>query len=209
MKKICALLLLLCLIVSMLASCGPISTEGLLEAAPDLIARSAFYNDLYYGEGIPRDLVFGPAVGVYYYPDSEYLAEHGFRTPDELKARTAEVFSEKYSAVLFESSFSGYAGLTEGHSYARYCSSQVANLRDENETILVSSEFEPLLTGTSTYDYSTLRIADVGSDYARVGIELTVVYPPDGEHPDGHTVTEEILIRFVFEDGWRIDSATY
>ena len=98
-----------------------------------------------------------------------------------------------------------------GFRYARYSSSQAVNLRDEEETILVSSAQEGMLNqvGSTAYHYDTLRIAEVGGDYAKVAITVTVTYLPDEEHPDGYTQEDELLIRFVYQDGWRIDSATY
>ena len=210
MKKFVALFLALLLALPLLSSCARLNTDGLLTAAPDLIRRSAFFNDIYYGAGIPYNSLAEPAIGVYYYADPDFLSKHGFSTVDELKAMTQEVFSSAYCEDIFQYAFSGFAA-EGGYVYARYSSSQAVNLRDEEETILVSSTQEGMLNqvGSTAYHYDTLRIAEVGGDYAKVAITVTVTYLPDEEHPDGYTQEDELLIRFVYQDGWRIDSATY
>lgn len=200
-------LLLLSLILSFAycAGCAPLDTTGLLEAAPDLISRSAEFNEIYYGEGIPYDAMSGAAIGVYYYADKTYLAEKGFSTVTELQEKTKEVFSEAYCRSLFAYAFEGVssAGL-----YSRYSSNQAEIDRNEKETILVSSTHEAIL-GATLYDFSTLAIEAVEHDYATVSLSATVTYLPSDEHPDGYSEDTVIRIRFIKENGWKIDSATY
>ena len=60
------------------------------------------------------------------------------------------------------------------------------------------------------YDYSSLRLGEGGRDYATVLLSVTTQLAADEDHPAGpYTVTEEMAIKFVYENGWRIDSATY
>ena len=212
MKRISSLLLMAVLLLGCIFSttaCAKLDTSGLLEAAPELIGRAAFFNEIYYGEGIPYGAMGSAAIGNYYYADTAFLDEHGFHTVTELKTLTAEVFSQDYCEAIFAYAFSGFASETGSYVYARYSSSQPENLRDEDETILVSSVHEPMLTGETVYDYSTLTVDEVGKDYATVAIKITVKYPPNPEYPYGDSTESTIRIRFVNEDGWRIDSATY
>ncbi len=209
MKRLSLLLLALCLLTVFLPSCARLDTTGLLEAAPDLIARSATLNEIYYGKGIPYDQG-GTPIGNYYPADAAYLAEAGFHTIEELKALTATVFSADYCTAIFSSTVSGYAADGSGYIYSRYSSSQVENLRDENETILVSSTAENALSHILSVSYGAdLRLGEVGRDYATLLLTVTTTFAPDDTHPAAYTESEEMPIRFVYENGWRIDSATY
>lgn len=210
MKKSVLLLLALLLAALPLAGCAKIDTTGLLDAAPALLARAAFFNEIYFGEGIPVNPA-GASVGGYIVADPSYLDEHGFHTIDELKAKTEEVFSPGYCASIYPAAFAGFAA-EGGYIYARYSSSQAEALRDENETILVSVNTAGLLTnvGKTTYDYDSVRLIGTGRDYATVGVMATTVYYPTEDEPLGRTEETELEIRFVRVDGaWRIDSPTY
>ncbi|MBQ8174416.1 MAG: hypothetical protein IJ009_03340 [Clostridia bacterium] len=214
MKKTLSLLVLAAMTVASLfglSSCAKLDTTGLLEAAPDLIARSATLNEVFFGEGIPYNKGVTP-VGNYYEADKDYLAEAGFSTVDELKAMTQEVFSAEYSAIIFETNLSGFAVEGSGYTYARYTSSQPEALRDENETILVfvgEGNQNPYDIGKCTYDYTTLALGKVSKKYAEVTLSVHTVFPPDEDHPDGYEETAPMTVRFVYEDGWHIDSPTY
>ena len=214
MKKILSLValtaILACTVLSF-SSCATLDTAGLLEAAPDLIERSAMLNEVFFGEGIPYNKDSTP-VGSYYEADKEYLREAGFATVTQLKNKTKTVFSEAYSEIIFSANLSGFAVEGSGYTYARYTSSQAEALRDEKETILVfvgEGAQNPYQIGKCTYDYSTLQITKVGRDYAEVTLSVHTVFPPSESYPDGREEDAPMTIRFVFEDGWRIDSPTY
>lgn len=208
-------LALLCLSLSFVG-CAPIDTTGLLEAAPELIARSALLNEIFFGEGIPYDEA-GEEQGVFYPADEAYLSEHGIKTVSDLVTMTKAVFSEAYAALILGSGVSGFPVDGGAYVYPRYASSQPENLRDENETILVSSTSEFLLNpvGRSSYDYSTLKISAAERKYAVLSLSVTTVsLLPHDERVEGadNTVTETLVmeIKFVRENGaWRIDSPTY
>ncbi len=213
MKKTVALLLLAALCLCFLPGCASLDTTGLLEAAPGLIERAAALNEIYYGAGIPYD-EGGTPIGNYYPADRDYLRAQGFSTIDELKEKTETVFSADYCQAIYSSTLSGFAAEGSGYIYARYSSSQPKDedLRDENETILVSSTAENKLAHILSidYDYSSLHLGEGGRDYATVLLSVTTQLAADEDHPTGpYTVTEEMAIKFVYENGWRIDSATY
>ena len=219
MKKILALSLTVVLLFSMLAvfsGCAAAPTENLLEEAKTLIARSAVFNEIYYGEGIPYLLLEGPAIGNYYYADPNYLEKNGFQTIEELKKVTAEVFSADYCEELYLIGFSGF-GSANGFVNARYSSNQAENLRDEDEKLLVFNNIEPTVPGKTTYDLSTAHITETGTDYAFVALTATVAYPATPEK-EAYTETYDIEIKFIYERvtgcngygiGWRIDTPTY
>lgn len=210
MKKTVAVLFLAALCLSMLCGCAKLNTDGLLEAAPDLIRRAHALNEIYYGEGIPYDRQATP-IGNYYPADKLYLSEQGFSTIDELKAKTARVFSFDYCQSIYTSTLSGLAAEGSGYIYARYSSSQAQALRDEDETILVLSTAENKLAHriSITYDYAGVRLGEVGRNYAMVILPTVTLLYADEDHPENYEVREDMAIKFVYEDGWRIDSATY
>ena len=219
MKKIISLSLTVILILSLIAvfsGCGSVSTDGLLEEAKVLIEKSVLFNEIYYGEGIPYQIMSKPAIGNYYYADEAYLQEHGFKTIGELKEKTAEVFSRSYCEELYVLGFSGFSS-ANGFVNARYSSNQAENLRDENEKLLVYKDIEPTVKGTTTYDFSSMSIVEAGADYAYVMLDITVSYPAT---PEKEAYSEDFTfeIRFVYERvtgcggydiGWRIDTPTY
>ena len=211
MKKTLSLLLSVLLLCGALsfAGCAKLDTTGLAEAAPDLIARSVLFNEIYFGDGIPYNENDAPAIGAFYYADPDYLVKHGFSTVEQLKILTKEVFSEEYSATIFKNALEGYAveGTTD-YSYARYSSNQALKLRDEKETILVNEDYDFFTIGKTTYDYASLTLGKVTKDSAVMTINVTTVYAATAEQ-DELTTTDTLEITFVYENGWRIDSPTY
>ena len=219
MKRILTLTLTVVLILSLLAvfgGCGSAPTENLLEEAKTLIERSAVFNEIYYGDGIPYLLLEGPAIGNYYYADPNFLEEHGFKTIGELKEKTAEVFSQGYCEELYTLGFSGFTS-ANGFVNARYSSNQAENLRDENEKLLVYNGIEPTVKGTATSDFSDICITEQGDFYAYVALTATVSYPATPEK-EAYQETYNVEIRLVYERvtgcngydiGWRIDTPTY
>ena len=212
MKKTLSLLLaalLLCGVILSFGACAKLDTTGLAEAAPDLIARSVLFNEIYFGDGIPYNKNDAPAIGAFYYANPAYLAENGFSTVEQLKTLTKQVFSAEYSATIFQNALEGYAveGTTD-YSYARYSSNQALKLRDEKETILVNEDYDFFTIGKTTYDYASLTLGEVTKDSAVMSINVSTVYAAT-EKQDEFTTTDTLEITFVYENGWRIDSPTY
>ena len=217
MKKLLSLTLaLVCLFAAIpLAGCAKIDTTGLLGEAPALIEKSALVNEIFFGDGIPYD-ENGTPQGNFYPADPAYLAEHSLKTTSDLRTLTESVFSQEYAAIILGSGIAGFPA-DVGYVYPRYASSQAENLRDENETILVSSTSEFLLNpiGKSTYHYETLELVATTRHYALLSLSVTTVsLLPADERVEGQdntvTATVTMEIKFVKENGaWRIDSPTY
>lgn len=210
MRKTIAFLLLLPLCLAVLPACASLDTTGLLEAAPALLRQADILNEIYYGAGIPYDQMAEP-IGNYYPADKDYLSAHGFSTIAQLKEKTAAVFSYDYCTSIYAATLYGFAAEGSGYIYARYSSSQAESQRDEKETILVSATAENQLAHRLSISYALdeLRLGSVGRDYAIVIVPTTTVYRADDEHEEDYTSYEELEVKFVYEDGWRIDSATY
>ncbi len=218
MKKTLSLILaVLCLFAALpLVGCAKIDTTGLLDAAPALIERSAFVNAIFFGEGIPYD-EDGEAQGNFYPADAAWLAEHDLKTTADLAALCESVFSQEYAAIILGSGISGFPAGGGAYVYPRYASSQPENLRDEKETILVSTNNEFLINpiGKSTYAYETLTLVATERHYAVLSLSVTTTsLLPADERVEGEdntvTTTVTMEIKFVREGGeWRIDSPTY
>lgn len=217
MKKILSTTLaaLLVLLALPLVGCAKIDTTGLFEEAPALIERSALVNAIFYGDGIPYD-ESGEPLGVFYPADEGWLAAHNLKTTEDLRTLTASVFSQPYAEIILSSGIAGFPS-DVGYVYPRYASSQPENLRDENETILVSTNNEFLLNpiGKSTYDYDTLTLVARERAYAVLSLSVTTttLLPEDERVPgEDNTVTTTVTmeIKFVKEgNAWKIDSPTY
>jgi hypothetical protein len=159
----------------------------------------------------------GTPQGVFYPADTEWLSSHGLKTTADLKALTESVFSQEYAAIILSSGISGFPASDVGYVYPRYASSQAENLRDENETILVSTNNEFLTNpiGKSTYDYASLALVATTRTYAVLALSVTTTtLLPADERVEGEdntfTTTVTMEIKFVNEGGeWRIDSPTY
>ena len=140
MKKLLSLALsLVCLLTALpLAGCAKIDTTGLMEAAPALIEKSALVNEIFFGEGIPYD-EGGTPQGNFYPADTAWLEAHDIKTTSDLRALAESVFTLEYADIILGSGIAGFPAGGGDYIYPRYASSQPENLRDENETILVSS----------------------------------------------------------------------
>lgn len=205
MKKTALCLVLSVVLLALLPGCAPLNTDGLADAAPDLIRRSQTLNEIYYGSGIPYD-ENGTPTGNYYPADKDYLAKVGFSTLDGLDAETEAVFSAAYCEAIRNST----GGAASEGIYARYISSQAEGRRDERETILVYKNDVRAPLPTVRFDFSALTITEVGRDYACVTLPIETDYPPDDTHPDPYTEKSDMTVRFVYEGGgWRIDTPTY
>lgn len=218
MKKILSLTLALCCLFAALplVGCAKIDTTDLLDAAPALIEASALVNTIFYGEGIPYD-ENGTPQGSFYPADAAWLEAHDLKTTADLSALTKSVFSQEYAAIILSSGISGFSAGDGGYVYPRYSSNQAENLRDEDETILVSttSEFLTNPIGKSTYHYDTLTLVATKRHYAVLSLSVTTTtLLPSDERVEGEenttTTTVTMEIKFVKEGGeWRIDSPTY
>jgi hypothetical protein len=217
MKKLLSLALALVFFALSLSfvGCAKIDTTGLLDDAPALIEKSALVNQIFFGDGIPYD-EDGTPQGNFYPADTAWLDAHGLKTTTDLKTLTESVFSQEYASIILGSGIAGFPAEV-GYVYPRYASSQAENLRDENETILVSSTSEFLANpiGKSTYHYDTLALVATARNYAVLSLSVTTTtLLPADERVEGadNTVTTTVTmeIKFVKEGGaWRIDSPTY
>ena len=206
MKKIITLILVFSLILSLslgLSSCDREYDENeVREAAVNLIEKSLFLNEIYWGEGIP----YITSVSTALYCEANFLAlsELGFYTVDELKKQTEEVFSKKYCEDIFSTSFSSIKDGEEIEFYARYYQKYEDEFQTVPISIMVYTRFENLLPDEVEYLYDTLTVTHSEKDVVYVKVQVKVT--KDAEHSQ---IREMIIGLIEEENGWRIDTSTY
>lgn len=199
-----ALAAVLFLQVLLLTACGGsgLSEEEIREIYRDLVEESYVLNDVYYGDGLPfvedekavatlLGLAAGTELSVNYMPVSK---EAPFQTEDEIRAKTAEVFSPDMCALLYEIGFTGVSTEDESRvAFARYVQ------QDGFLTVRIDLA-EDAINVARTYDFDAMTvISDKGG---RIRAEFPSFL--DGEK----SVNVKITV-VKTEDGWRLDSPTY
>lgn len=207
-KRIFAAILAAALLSALLCSCSS-TTIGEDEAkaiAEELIAGSLEINEIFFGEGLPTDTE-SEAIRSYYGIlgidiDSElYLpvsADARFTSIDGIKAAALEVYSADYCDYLFDMAFDGFAGEGGDVVFARYI--------EQYDLLTVYSEIVPLTDGVRSFDYSSIVIKKLASDYVLLTIDSSL----------GGAPSESILLKLVREKrpdslsfGWYLDTPTY
>lgn len=206
MKRFITLILILSLVISLstcLTSCDrDYDGEEVRIAAIELIEKSLFLNEIYWGEGIPYT---NPgSSSLYGEADAFALTQMGFSTVEELKAKTREVFTEKYCEDIFSTSFSSAKDGEEIEFYSRY----YQKYEDAEQTIpvciMVYSRYERLLHDDVEYLYDTLVATHSKKDTVYVKVKVRVIR--DEEHVQER---EKVLALVEEKNGWRLDSASY
>ncbi len=193
MKKIrlISIILSLLLITFLLTSCGEKPDEGqFTERAKDLIERSIYLNDIYYGEGLPQ--IEGALItGDYRAVDTEGLK---FKNIAEIKAETEAVYTPEFCLSIYETAFVGISDVNGDGIFPRYT-------EDDFGVILVYDEIKNILPGERSFDYSTIEILSLTAKKAVIDIQGYT----DGEK-------DETLSRFTFfsyEGEFYLDTPTY
>ncbi len=201
MLSLCLAGLLLCLAAA-LSSCGQRAPElaEVYDRLVELIDRSVDVNVLLYGAGLPvygrgtaEDALIHRYYGVadngtvYVTPYARYAAV------EDMKTAIAEVYSDEYAQSMIETLFTGYI-LGDGSSGmlpARY--------QDSAEGLLMSEDYEPLVSGVRIFDYSSMDIQPSStSDYLRVSIRSR------SDAPDSQWQVSSLC--FVKQNGtWYLD----
>lgn len=199
--------LILCLILMItfalnFSSCAtePPALEEVKEEFISLISSSAEINQLFFGEGLPVYDRNGTEEEKQVYStlgselDNYQCVREGskYLTVESMKTAAEAVYTEEYLESVYQIVFDGYADDIMGVTAARYYES--------NDWIFESMLYEPLIEGTRTYDYETMKIVKPSTgEYVNVSIESEL----EGE---------KLTITLAFsktENGWRLDTPTY
>ena len=215
MKKLLAVLLVLCFFTLPLASCGYVGTEEeVLAAAESIFTDMDTLCTVLYGEGIPPEKD-EEVTNYYVYADMEWLKDKGIENAAELYSMVKSKFTfaqyELIKNLCMTYSFQSDKG-TEGidvfrdHWVKEYDDN--GKVIGERYVFLVYSEHEKVIDGSNSYDLSSLAVEEIGRDYAIVSLDVTV-YPPAGEEGDALLFAGE-KFRLAYEDGvYKLDEVPF
>ncbi|MCQ2413202.1 MAG: hypothetical protein MJ082_00200 [Clostridia bacterium] len=208
--KLLTVLLLLVMIFSMAAGCGkeknntiPDRTydEGeILAAATDLIPKTAVFNFIFWGEGIPaaeEPFTFGK----YAEADGTWLEEHGFVSVSDVREKAGEVFSASMMRWIENTVLTGVQAENGYVSIARYLDYET----EGSSYFMVNPDAKVYVTDSTEYDLDSLQVLGSKGETVKVRLDCTVT---DKESGEKKTVSLTVNL-FEEEAGWRIDSTTY
>lgn len=170
-----------------LSGCQRASDSEAKEIIKELVMASYDFNVIYFGNGLKHD----ESSELDYIPvDKDAL----YRSEEELKAATKEIFSNEYSQTLVTSAFvGGESGIEGTGAYPRY-------IEGTDGVLTIRKNSDVLQAEIATYDYSTISIVKNTRDEIIARITTNNL---------GNN-NQEVQIYFVYEDdAWKIDSATY
>ena len=213
MKRFIALLLTLIALVMPLSSCGYIGTENeVLSAAEEIFMGMDVLCTVLYGEGVP--VLDEEAEKYYVAADSEWIKAKGIQSVAQLK----EIVSKKFSAVqgeLIVNLCINTSKLEEGSVNIPHYKDQTikdtdeeGNVTGERYTFLVYAGTLPIIKGSNSYDLSTLRVEEIGRNYAVVSLDVTV-YPPEGTEGEPLLFEGEKFCLIYEEDSYKLDEVPF
>lgn len=181
-----------------------------LASAEELLEGAKMLNSVWYGNGISH-IDNSYRNGNYYEADPMHLARLGFSSIPELKEKTLEVFTIRYSEEIFGNKLSAI----QDDDVVKFTAKYYQVYEDVAETIplrimvyyYISQRpedkqlYDDRLLG---YDYSTLKVTGVKKETLHLSVDAKVANA-DGEE---QTVTVSFNM-FEEEYGWRIDSPCF
>ena len=194
--------LLLCSFLFSFTSCStpPPELETVKDEYISLIEASVEVNDFIFGEGLSvydregtggEKQLYLNLAGVL--DNYEYVREDSkFLTIESMKIAAELVYTPEYLKSAYLMAFDGYADEVAGVSAARYL--------EWDNWLYKSMLYEPLIEGTRTYNYDTMKIVKPSNgEYVNVSIESEL---------DGVKTTLTLAFSLT-ENGWRLDTPTY
>ena len=205
------MLLLLSLLFSETACSRPKHTaEELRPVLADLLPRSAEINEIYFGEGLPttRDVNVVRAFYETFDTDVQSISytpvdsSCGYRTVDDIKAATLEIFTPEYAAFLFDRAFNGISDLfDEGLETEHRTTAVYAMYLEENGYLTKRVNlYEDAIPLGRTYDLDSLAV--IRENESGVLVRLA-------SYRNGEPSVDVELWLVETADGWRLDSPTY
>ena len=173
-------------------------------AAEDLIEKSVLLNEIFWGDGLQYYDDKSYSDGDYHAAIEAYHYRMGFETISELKAMTAEVFSEDFtnqiSSTIFSEIYDGEEIVHTSRYYQKYSAADGVT----PEMIMVNTKWKQPLNGDVVYDYSSLTVTHSEGDVVYVTINATVTL--DDLPPKTKTLEIGLIEE---ESGWRLHTPTY
>ncbi len=197
-------LLLTALVILSLASCNRSYDEDeVIASAKALLKKAEVLNEIYYGSGI-QYTTSGYIDGYYYEADPIHLNSLGFKTVEELKNKTLEVFTYGYAEQIFATKLSAIEDETGVQQMTRYYQRYDGPNVLAPICIMVYSKAPVLFKDEIVYDYGSLRVIGSKKQTVLVEIDATVT------NEEGKSQTITVNLDLIEEDdGWRIDNPCY
>ena len=203
MKRVVAFLAAILMSVSVFGCAEGPSDDEAAAIVADLVEKSLELNVIYFGEGMPAE-ADGDEDYVGYY--SRVTDDAPYKTEEELREATLNVFTEKYSLVLFTTYLTGISDPDSGSVvYARYV--------ENEDRLMKKTDYEPLVTYIRTYDLENITITRSTPDEIKATLSSFVNGVKDEENVV--EVTVRLEERKNEETGeklgsvWRLDTPTY
>jgi hypothetical protein len=180
----------------LLTSCGEeiieYDEDEVISAAGTLIRKSAEFNIIFWGDGIPYESDTNYDNGIY----SPSVPNYKYTLIDNIIKDAENIFSSGYMTNVKRTVFSAQFGDTGVDGYARYYQDT------ELDPIMVRTDYKPVLVDKNEYLYDTIVIdgADEKAVYVKISIKVT--------RDDAYQIITS-RIKLVNEEGWRIDSHTF
>ena len=172
-------------------------------AAVELIEASKLLNYIYWGKGIPYVDDKNLSSGSYYPADDAYLAQVGITTIQDLKDKTAKVFSSEMCEWIYSTVLSSVYSDTTVAGLSRYEQVFTGKNNNEPDYIRVYTEATYWLVDDVEYDPHVEATHSKGQ-VVYVTVLATVI------NPEGKVMNTNLEIGLVEEeDGWRLDTPTY
>ena len=126
-----------------------------------------------------------------------------YRSVEEIKEAAEKVYSAEYLEALYETLFVGTAAV-DGHvsgRSARYI--EYADAEDGTITLMKSNTYEPLITETRMYDFSTAKmVRPSNGKYVNIEVESYLPSAPENRLT--------VRLSMILQDGvWMLDNGTY
>ncbi len=203
-------LLLTCLFILPLSSCGAPELDTVKDRFKELIEASYEINDIFFGAGLEtyaRDGEFATTHHIYSglsagYNSYEIVTEDsGYFDIDGIKAAAEKVYSPKYLEGVYTMAFDGYADTNTGVvTTARYLMDNMLLLRYAYGE---EDSFDFLDGRQRRYDFDSMKIVRPSrASFVNLSIDSYLIGDEDN--------ILNVTLRFALVDGeWYLDSPTY
>ena len=203
LKRLICLLLTSVALLSLVSCNRRYNEDEVITSAEALLKKAEVLNEIYYGRGI-QYITSGYVDGYYYEADPIHLNSLGFRTIEELKNKTLEVFTYGYAEEIFNTKLSAIEDETGVQQMTRYYQRYDGPNVLAPICIMVYSKAPVLFKDKIVYDYDSLRVMGSKKQTVLVEIDATVT------NEEGKSQTVTVNLNLIEEDdGWKIDNPCY
>ena len=191
-RKIIIIFLTAAMLLLLVSCSRPPELSEIYDEVVSVIEASYEINEIYFGHGLPTSDIDSGLSGY-----SRVREDAKYRSIDQIKAATEQVYCKDYREGLYEVAFKGVSNFTEGVYgvvKARFIEHQGYLFQDSNAKALINAK--------RVYDFSTMKIVKP-SNAKHINISID-------SRLEGSEEILNITLSFVFENGrWLLNSPTY